>query len=104
MGGGGLQGLGNTSLGDGKSSPGDGRCSRRARRGHQLPRPGHTSVGGRGVLPRRWSVLREGLRGAAAPKARAHRLGGMGSRVQAVVGAQGGPTGGSNSQGPGTPA
>ena len=30
-------------------------------------RPGHTSMGGKGVLPRRWSVLKEGLWGAAAP-------------------------------------
>ena len=29
--------------------------------------PGHTSLGGRGVLPNRWSVLKEGLRGAAPP-------------------------------------
>ena len=26
-------------------------------------RPGHNSLGGQGVLPRRWSVFREGLRG-----------------------------------------
>ena len=36
-------------------------------RGRQLPRPGHTSLGGQRVPPRRWSVLKEGLRGAAAP-------------------------------------
>ena len=40
--------------------------------GQQSPRPGHTSQGGRGVLSRWWSVLKEGLRAAAVPKARAH--------------------------------
>ena len=30
-------------------------------------RPGHTSLGGPGVLPRRWSVLKGGLRGTTAP-------------------------------------
>ena len=29
--------------------------------------PGHTSLEGRGVPPNRWSVLKEGLRGAATP-------------------------------------
>ena len=32
-------------------------------RGQQSPRSGHISVGGRGVLPTWWSVLKEGLRG-----------------------------------------
>ena len=37
-------------------------------RGIAVPkRPGHTSLGGWGVLPRRWSVLKEGLPGATAP-------------------------------------
>ena len=40
--------------------------------GQQSPRPGHTSLGGRGVLPKRWSLLKEGLRGVAVPKPRAH--------------------------------
>ena len=29
-------------------------------------RPGHTSLGGRGSLPRRWSLLEERLRGGVA--------------------------------------
>ena len=63
--------------------------------------PGTPVLGGRGVLFRRWSVLKEGLREAAVPKARAHQFGGTGSPVQAVLGAQGGPTGASSRQGPG---
>ena len=35
--------------------------------GRSSLRPGHTSLGGWGVLPRRWSVLKEGLRGVAVP-------------------------------------
>ena len=61
------------------SGLGSGRCSRRAYGGQQSPRPGHTSLGGRGVLPSWWSVLKEGLRGAAVPKARAHKPRGTGS-------------------------
>ena len=38
-------------------------------------------------MPKRQAVLKEGLRGAAVPKARAHQLGGKGSPAQAVVGA-----------------
>ena len=119
--------------GDGGCCPGGVRCSRSFCRGQQLTKPGHTSLGGQGVLPKRWSVLKEGLRvqrlprpghtrlggrgglprkwamlkeglwGAAAPKARAHLRGGNGSPIQAVVGAQGGRAGGSSSQGPSTP-
>ena len=98
------QGPGTLASGDGESRPCAGRCSRRACGGQQSPRPGHTSLGGRGGLPRRWSVLKEGLRGAAVPKARAHQPGGTGSPAQVVVGAQRGPTRGSSPQGPGTPA
>ena len=58
--------------------------------------PGNISPWGRGVLSRQWSVLKEGLREAEVPKARAHQSGGTGSLVQAVVGAQGGPAGGSS--------
>ena len=35
--------------------------------GSRSQRPGLTSRGGRGVLPRRWSVLKECLRGIAVP-------------------------------------
>ena len=52
---------------------------------------GHTSLGGRGVVSKWWSVLNEGLRGAAVAKARAHQPQGTESLAQAVVGAQGGP-------------
>ena len=55
--------------------------------------PGTSALGGRGVLPRRQSVLREAVRGAAVPKAPAHQPGGTGSAAQVVVGAQGGPAG-----------
>ena len=61
------------------------RCSRRACGGQ----PGHTSLRGRGVLPMRWSVLKEGPRGTAW----AHLPEEMGSPAQSVVGAQGGPPG-----------
>ena len=44
--------------------------------------------------------LKEGLRGVASEKARAHQPRGTGSPTQAVVGAQGGPPGGSSSQQP----
>ena len=98
------QGPGTRAWGDGDSCPSGGLCSRRACGGQRSPRPGHTSPGGRGVLPKRWSLLKEGLRGAAVPKARAHQPGGMGSPAQVVVGAQRGPTGGTSPQVPGTPA
>ena len=97
------QGPGTPVLGDGESCSGGGRCSRRACGGQQLPGPRHTSLGGRGVLSRQWSVLEEGLREAAVPKARAHQSGGTGRPAKAVVSAQGGPAGGSSPQCPGTP-
>ena len=34
--------------------------------------PGTLGFGAREVVPKRWSLLKEGLRGAAVPKARAH--------------------------------
>ena len=68
----------------------------------QSPRAGHTSLGGRGVVPRWWSVLKEGLRGATLPKARAHWPRGTGSLAQLLASAQGGPTRGSSPQEPGT--
>ena len=61
--------------------------------GSSSQRPVHTSPGGRGFLPKRLSVLKEGLRGAAG-------LGGLRSPAQAVVGVQGGAAGGSSSQRP----
>ena len=64
--------------------------------------PGTPAWGGRGVLPRRWSVLKEGLRGVAVPKAQAHRPWGSRSPAQTLVGAQGGLAKGSSPQGPGT--
>ena len=86
--------------GDGESCPGGGRCSRWVCEGQQFPGPGHTSLSGRGVLLRWWSVLKEGPREAAVPKARAHQPEGKASSAQAVVGADEGPVGGSNRQGP----
>ena len=57
---------------------------------------------GRGVLPTRRSVLKDGLWRVAVPNgARAHKPEGMESLVQASVGAQGGPAGDSNPQRPG---
>ena len=35
--------------------------------GSSSQQPGHTGLGGWGVLPKRWLVLKEGLRGIAAP-------------------------------------
>ena len=50
--------------------------------------PGRTSMGGQGLVPRRWSVRLEGpVRGAAVIKARAHQPRGTGGLAQAVVGA-----------------
>ena len=69
--------------------------------GCNFKRPGHTCLGGQGVLSRRWLVLQEGLRGAAASKARAHLPVGRGSPAQVVVGAQGGPAGGCSFHQPG---
>ena len=37
------------------------------RGGSSSQRPGYNNLGGRGVLPRRWSVLKEGLQGVAVP-------------------------------------
>ena len=45
----------------------------RAYEWRQSPRPGHTSLGGRGALPRWLPVLNEGLRGAAVPKGHSHQ-------------------------------
>ena len=67
------QGRGTRTQRDGKSCPGGGLCSRRACGGRSFLRPGHICLQGQGVLSRRWSVLKEGLRGVAAPKARAHQ-------------------------------
>ena len=39
------------------------RCSAMACRGQRSPRPGHTGLGGGGALPRRWLLVKEGLRG-----------------------------------------
>ena len=98
------QGPGIAASRDGESCQGGGRCSRRACGGQQSPRPGHTSLGGRGVLPRRWSVLKEDFRGQQSPRPWAHQPGGTGSPALVVVGAQGGPAGGSSPQGRSTPA
>ena len=75
---------------------GRGVLLRRACGGQQSPRPGHTSLRGRGVLPRWWSGLKEGQRGTALPKARAQKPRGTGSPAMVVVGAQGGPAGGNS--------
>ena len=44
--------------------------------GSSSQQPGHTSLGGRGALPRRWSVLKENLWGAAVPNDPATPAGG----------------------------
>ena len=67
------------ALGDGKSCSGGGPCSKRACRRRQSPMPWHRSLRGRGVLVLWWSVLKQGLRGAPVPKARAHKPRGTGS-------------------------
>ena len=88
------QGAGTPVWGHGKSCPGGGRCSRSACGGQRLPRPGHTSLGGRGVLPRRRSVMREGLRGHQPPTARAHLPWGAHGPAQAAANVWGAPSGG----------
>ena len=62
-----LNGPGSPARGNG--SPPQALVGAQARRGgDNSSQPlGHTSLGGRGVLPRRWLVLKEDLRGAAAP-------------------------------------
>ena len=67
--------------GDGESCPGGGRSVLQGLWGR---RTGHTGLGGWGVQPRGWS---EFPAGPAGMDNRAHRLGGMGSPAQGVVGA-----------------
>ena len=98
------QRLGTPAWGDGESCPVGGRCSRRTCEGQQPPKRGDTSLRGRGLVPRRWSVFKEGLRRAAAPKAQAHQPRGTGKPAQAVGVAQGRLARGSSPQGLGTPA
>ena len=50
----------------GRSCPGGGGAEG-GLAGGSSPQPGLTGLGGRGVLPRRWSVLKERMRGAVAP-------------------------------------
>ena len=66
--------------------------------GSTSQRPGHTRLGGRGVLPRRWWVLKEGLRGVAVSNGLGTPAPGDGDSAQAVVGSQRGHVGGSSSQ------
>ena len=112
------QAPGTPAGGDRGSCPGGGRCVMKGPRGGlQSPRGWHTSLGGQGVLPKRWSVRHEapamqcprpahtnlvgqgvlswrwsvrpeGLaRMAAVIKARAQQPSGTGGLAQAVVGA-----------------
>ena len=67
---------------------GDGSCQRR----------GLTGMRGRGVLPSRRLVLKEGLWQMVAPNGPGSPVKGTGSRVQAVGGAQGGVAGDNGSQ------
>ena len=94
-------GPGTTASGDGSSCPSGGRCPRSASGGAIAPNGLDTSLGTRGFLPRRWSVLKEGMHGQQLPTARAHQPGGRRSPAQAVVGAQGGHGGDNSSQRPG---
>ena len=70
-------------------------------RGAIAPHGLDTSLGTRGVLLRRWSVLKEGVHGQQLPTARAHQPVGRRKPAQAVVGAQGGHGGDNSSQRPG---
>ena len=106
----GLQGPGTPVRGHRGSCPRGGRCVLKGLRGGlQSSRPGDTSLGGQGILPRRWSVRPEGLaRGAVVFKARGHQPGGTwGDRESCPGGGRcvlKGLQGGCNLQGPGTPA
>ena len=91
-------GSGTPASGDGESCPGGDRCSRSACGGQLLPA---APLGGWGVLPRRWSVLKEGLRGVAVPNGLGTSSGGRGVLPKRKVGAQAGRVGGSSSQQPG---
>ena len=64
-----------TSWGDTEVCLAGGRCVWSAYRGRQPPLGQVHRVGGRGILPRRQSLLTERLRWTAAPKVRAHQLG-----------------------------
>ena len=102
-----LQGPGTPAWGDRGCCPGGGRCVVKGLRGGLQPsNPGHTSLGGQGVPPRRWSVCPEGsVRGAAVSKARGHHPGGTAVLDQAMVGAPGRACEeGCRLQGRGTPA
>ena len=84
-----LQSAGTPAWGERGSCQGGGRFVPKGLRGGlQSSEPGHTNLGGHGVLPRRWSVCREGpARGAAVSKAGAHQHGGGWGSARAVVGA-----------------
>ena len=82
-------GPGTAAGGDMGSCPGGGRCVMKGPlRGLQCPRPGHTSLRGQGIVPKRWSLRPEGpARGAAVSKAPANQPGGTGGPTLVVVGA-----------------
>ena len=92
---------GTPAWGDGESCLGGARCSRSASGGQQLPTDGHTNLRGRGVLPRLWPVLKEGLRGVAVPNGPGTTARGNGSPPEALVGAQARHGGDNSSQPPG---
>ena len=60
-------GPGTPNWGDGESNLVGGWCSRGACAGQQLPTARAYPHGGTGSPPRRWSVLKDGLREAAVP-------------------------------------
>ena len=94
-------GPGTPASGDGESCPGGGRCSRRAGGGIGVfTGRGTLASGGGESCPRGGWCPRRACGGFQFPAAWAHRPGGTGSCAQAVVGAQGEPAGGSDSQQP----
>ena len=69
---------GSTALGDGESCPGGYRCIKSAYRGRQYPSARAHQLAGQGVLPRRWSLPKEPLRGTVTPIGVGSPVGGMG--------------------------
>ena len=90
-----------TSWEDRESCQSGGWCLWRARRGWHFPTARAHQLGGRGVLPRWWSVPMEGLRGRAVANGPGSPARGTGSTAEVVVGAYGGPAGDGTSQRPG---
>ena len=77
---------------DGESCPFGGRCLWSVNGGWLPPMAQAHWLGGRGVLPRRWSLPMDRQRGMAIPNGVGPQAGGIGCPAQAVVAAYGAST------------